>query len=227
MIQKTQPTDDILDKDLEAINSKLYKYIKIIAVSFILPIWIVVFINGIAILWKILNWIKLDIKFWSIKAYSSFTLLLLIIPIIYLIWFYHLTIKRTLLQVYRDLLLDWNVEIGKLCANYLIELETNGKDSKNKFDIAVILTYINKKLDYLPKLLQWVIRNLIDQIPFAAFINSFNYKDLTLKNEAKISNSITEKINEFELDYIHSIVPKWFVLLIPINLLLLFFYWKL
>lgn len=138
-----------------------------------------------------------------------------------------MTVKRTLLYLYEDLLLEWNKEIGKFCAKYLIELEFGEEGNKSKFDIAVMLTYINRKLEYLPKILQWVLRKLMNQIPFVEFVNSFGYEDLKAKNEEKLSTSIADKISEFELDTINSIVPKWYFLLIPINLILLFTYIKL
>ena len=73
-------------------------------------------------------------------------------------------------------------------------------------------------MDYLPKALKWVVRKLMDNIPLVEFVNSFEYKDLKAQDKEKLANSITKKFNEFTVDYIHSLVPKWFILLIPIML---------
>jgi len=62
-------TEDIIVKSVEEIHAKFYKYLKIIALSFILPLWISMFVNGVAILWKIMNWVQLEVKFWTIKEY--------------------------------------------------------------------------------------------------------------------------------------------------------------
>ena len=228
MLEENQKLDDIFVQRMKAINANFFKYLKIIALTLVLPMWIVLFVNGGVTLWKMLTWMQSDIPFWTIKEYAGLTIIIsIIIPIVYLMWFYYLTVKRTLLHLYEDLLVDWNKEIGKFCAKYLIELEYGEEGNKSKFDIAVLLSYINRKLDYLPKILQWVLRKLMDQIPFVEFVNSFDYEDLKAKNEEKLSNSIADKISAFELDVINAIVPKWFFLLIPINLILLFTYIKL
>lgn len=228
MVEENQKTEDIIQKKIDEIGSNFLEYIKVIALSFIIPMWIVIFLNGIATLWKMMSWSQLDVKFWTNETYSSLTLILLIvIPIGYLIWFYHLTIKRTLLKIHDDLLIDWNREIGNLCAKSLIELENKNKENKKKFDVNIILIYINKKLNRLPKVIQWVTRKLIDKIPFIELINSFDYNDLKAENEDKLSKSITNKINDFELDYIDMLVPKWGVFIIPLNIILLISYMRL
>ena len=76
----------------------------------------------------------------------------------------------------------------------------------------------------LPKLLQWVIRKLFNKIPFIELVNSFDYADLESKNEEKISNSIAEKLDELEMNFIDELIPAWTVLIIPLNIFLLISY---
>lgn len=227
MLAENQKTNNSTTKKTAEINFNWLAYLKILALSFLLPMWVVLVVNGSVTLWKMITWLQSDIKFWSIKSYAGMTVLLLLIPIAYFIWFYYLSIKKTLLQFHKDILLNWNREFGEFCANYLMALQDGKKDTTNQFDVAVLLKYINKKLDYLPKALKWAVRKLIDNIPLVEFVNSFEYKDLKAQDKEKLANGITKKLNEFTVDYIHSLVPKWFILLIPINILLLISYIKL
>ena len=145
MKEEHQTTMDLIQDRIEEIRSKFFEYIKVIALYFIAPIWIVIFINGAVLIWKILSWI--DSKFWT-TGYLLFliSILFIVMPVLYLIWFYHLALKKVLIKIYNDLLIDWNKEIGSFCAKNLIELEGKEKDRRKKFDLEVVLIYINKKI---------------------------------------------------------------------------------
>lgn len=220
MIKENNNTEP--EQKIDKLFSSTFPYIKILVLSFMLPMWIAVVVNGIVTLGKMLSWVSSDIAFWSNKTYLITTILLIIVfPIAYLLWFYYLTIKKTLSKLHIDLLADWNIEIGNVAANYL--LETVG-EKKSQMSIESILIYINEKLSRLPKLIAWIARKLIDQIPLVEFVNAFDYNDLKPENKTKIANSITSKINDFELDFIDNIVPGWCIFLIPLNILLIGFY---
>lgn len=212
------------EEPFDKIKESFFQYAKIIGLSFILPIWISIIINGGAILGKIASWFNQDIQFWTINEYLYKTGLILMIPAVYVFWFYYLAIKKILLQLHEDFFKHWNIEIGNLAAESLLDMKTKGKDHKTKFDLDVILMYLNRKLSELPNILEWIGRKLINKIPFVQFANSYDVKDLDNNNKEGLAKNITDKINEFTIDLIDSIVPGWTKFIIPINLILLFWY---
>lgn len=210
------------DERWKKVKTSFFKYLKIVTLSFFVPLLVVIALNEGLVLSKIISWLRSSIEFWTIKEYYSLTVLIIITPLIYLYWFYYLLIKNTLLALHEDFFKHWNIEIGNLVATSLIQLNSSSK--KERFNIEIVVIYLNKKLSKLPKLLEWVARKLLDQIPFVEFINSYDAKDLENKDKEKIANSITNKINEFEINLIKSLVPNWLKFIIPINIILLIFY---
>ncbi len=212
------------DKTVLEIKSYFFKYFKVITLNFIAPLWVIMIINeGIAV-WKIFSWYQLDIIFWENKSYLSETLLVFFVPIIYIYWFFHLTIKKILLAIQHDLFRGWNKELSKVIGMYLIKRYTNKEGIKNAADLDGIVMWMNQKIASLPKWLQWVAKRLFDQIPILDFINSYQFSDLENLNEEKISTSIENKINEMQLSLIDEVVPWWMIFIIPINILLILHY---
>lgn len=208
-------------------KSTVLKYLKIAALFFILPAWIVIFINETAVLWKTFSWFQQDIAFWNNKKYLILTIIIALIPIIYLVWFYYLAIKKTIIQLNEDFFQNWNIELGKVLAIGLIDLEAKRKTKAAKLEIGLILVFLNKKISKLPKVLAWVARKLIDRIPLVEFINSFNTEDLENENKENLAFSITNRFNELLDQGIDNIVPGWTKYIIPINLALLVWFFKL
>ena len=219
-------TSDNENERWEKIKVSFFKYAKIIGLTFIIPLWIVIFINEGIVLWKIINWINLDIEFWTINKFYYWTMLIILIPVVYLFWFYYLTVKRVLLRLHEDLFKKWNLEIGELIANSLIKLNTSNERLMNEFNVDIILMYLNKELSRLPKFIEWIARKVVDKIPFLQFVNSYDVNDLENENKEKLSKSITSKINKFELEFINSLVPNWTYFVIPINMIIIYLYVK-
>lgn len=145
-------------------------------------------------------------------------------PLVHLTRFYYLTVQKVLLKLHEQFFSFWNIEVGELMADLLIELNNKGEEFKSKFDIDVIIIALNKKLSKLPKVLEWLGRKLIDSIPIMSIVNAFDPKDLDESNKEKLSNSIADKINELELDAINSFVPFWVKFFIPLNIIILLYY---
>jgi len=214
------------DKAVE-IKSYFLKYFKIIAFNFIAPLWIVIIINeGIAV-WKIFLWLQADVIFYQINSYFTETILVFFVPLIYLYWFFHLTIKKILLAIHNDLFRKWNHELAKILGKYLIKRYINKEGVSNKVDLEGIIMWMNQKIASLPKWLQWVTKRLFDQIPILEFVNSYNFSDLENLDEEKISTNVETKINEMQLSIIEEVVPWWMIFIIPINILLLLHYIRL
>jgi len=213
----------------DVVQTQLIKYIKIVAFSLFLPLWIVAMINEGAVIAKIFSWYKTDIEFWTIKKYYLTTIVIALIPIVYLIWFYHLTIKKALANLHHDFIQDFNFDIGKTIATSLIKWKGEGIDIKNKTDlpVGVFLNYLNEKLDGFPRPIQWLARKLFDQMPVFDLVNTYNLNDLNENSKTDIAERIAEKFNAYELEIIDSLVPGWTKFVIPLNLILLFFYFKL
>ena len=218
---------EVQHEDWQQVKVVAIKYIKIVALSFLLPLSFCVLINEATVLWKIFSWYKLDIAFWNIPKYYSSTILILLIPIVYLIWFYYVLLEKILLQLHNDFFQYWNIEIGNLIAKSMIDLNSKNMERENPFDLDVVIMYLNRKLSKLPKLLEWAARKVMDQIPIMEFVNAYDVKDLDNMDVERLSYDITDKINRFELDLIGSIKPGWTMFIIPVNVILLFIYIKL
>jgi len=122
-----------------------------------------------------------------------------------------------LLQLQKDFFQYWNLELGHLMADKILQFHLNKDSQKMSFDSDYIFIYLNEKLSKLPGVLEWLARKIIDQIPFVEFMNLYSTKDINKDDKEKIALSISDKINEFQIDIIKSIVPDWTKFIIPIN----------
>ncbi len=221
------PNPYSMNEDGIEIKSYFLRYFKIIALNFIAPLWIVMIINeGIAV-WKIFSWYQSEIVFWENRSYLNETLLVFFVPIIYIYWFLHLTMKKIMLGVQHDFFRKWNHELSKLIGKYLIKRYINKEGISDIADLDGIVIWMNQKIASLPKWLQWVTKRLFDQIPILEFVNSYNFSDLENLDEEKISMNVETKINEMQLSIIEDVIPWWMIFIIPINILLLLHYIRL
>jgi hypothetical protein len=221
------PNPYFMNEDGIKIKSYFLKYFKIIALNFIAPLWIAMIINeGIAV-WKIFSWFQSQIIFWENKSYLTETLLVFFVPIIYIYWFLHLTMKKIMLGMQHDFFRKWNHELSKLIGKYLIKRYINKEGISNIADLDGIVMWMNQKIGSLPKWLQWVTKRLFDQIPILEFVNSYKFSDLEKLDEEQISTNVETKINEMQLSIIEDVIPWWMIFIIPINILLLLHYIRL
>jgi len=202
----------------------IWSYIKIIGFSFIFPVWVATFFNEGIALWKIISWAQSDIMFWKIKPYFTFTLIVFFIPLVYLIWFYYLTIRKVLRKAHKEFLREWTRELSNYIAKLTIQQYAINKEGERKIDLDRIFLWMNEKISLLPKWLQWVTKRLFDQLPLLELVNAYDFKDLIEGNEEKIASDINQKIDKVQQSIIDSIVPRWTLFIIPLNILLLIFY---
>ncbi len=212
------------DEDWEEMKVSVIRYLKIIALSLLFPMWISIVINEGAVLLKIVTWINQEVAFLSIREYVYWSTLIALIPLAYLAWFYFLTIKKILLQLHEDFFKTWYKELGKLLADSLIETKKNGESSKKDFNIDLIIMYVNKKLSKLPGFLEWIARKILDQIPYVELLNLYDVEELEKNNRNNLADSISNKLDEMTISKINAIIPFWTKLIIPINILFLLWY---
>lgn len=221
-IENTESTAE----EFEKIKSTVFRYTKTFAFTFLLPLWGATIINEGIALWKVFTWLHLDIVFWNIKPYASMTILVALSPLVYFTWFYYLLTQKVALQLHKDFFSHWNKTIGLFWAESLLLSNQKLKTGKSKIDVEAIVIFLNRKLSELPKILAWIGKKLVDEIPLVHLINAYEQADLKEKNKDKIAAGITNKINEFQTDQIESMVPNWTMFIIPVNLILLFLYIK-
>ena len=210
--------------DFQEVQKFVFSYIKIIGFSFIFPIWIATFLNEGIALWKIITWAQNDIMFWKVKPHFSFTLIIFLVPLVYIYWFYLLTVKKVLTKAYHDFFKKWTTELSNHFAKLTIQQYAINKEGKGRINLDRILMWTNEKISRLPKWLQWITKRLFNQIPLVELVNAYDFKDLEEGNEEKIATTINKKIEEMQLSMIDSIVPWWTKFIIPINILLLIIY---
>jgi len=127
-------TENNYEEILSNFKSSSFEYVKILVFNFILPFWLCTAINQGSVLWKIFSWFSQNIEFWKMPQYmSATTAIMMVFPASYLIWFYYLTVKKLLLQLYYDLFQYWNIEIGNDMAESIIKINNDGLDFKSKF----------------------------------------------------------------------------------------------
>lgn len=114
---KDTNTDVHTNDNLKYIDESLYRYIKIIALYFILPLWVVGLTHIGIVGWKVAVWFEQDVHFLQNTQYISFTILVLAIPLLYLLWFYYLTIKKALERLYEDILKHLGLAETRLMSN--------------------------------------------------------------------------------------------------------------
>jgi len=165
-----------------------------------------------------------EVAFLSIKEYLIPTILIFLFPIVYLIWFYYLVIKKILIQLNLDFFKNWNQEIGRLMATRLMDLEANRKIQSAALDFGSIIHFLNRKLSELPKVLSWIGKKIIDKIPLLELANSFESHDLQNQDNARLASTISTKLDKLVDELLASIVPSWTKFIIPINLIGLVWY---
>ncbi len=204
------------------IHDSFLNYAKIVAFSLIFPLMIAILVNEGIVLSKMFSWYSQDIEFWTMKNLMAKSLIVFLFPLVYLVWFYHLTLKKTLVRLHKDFIQYLNIDLGHIMAESFIKMKEEG--SNGKFNVDAVIMYINEKLSKLPKVLEWIARKIVDQIPIVEFVNSYDVKDLENNDNESLANSFTSKINEFELDLINSMVPGWTMLIIPANIIVILWY---
>ena len=210
--------------DFQEVQKFIFSYIKIIGFSFIFPVWIATFFNEGTALWKIVTWAQNDIMFWEVSPHFSLTLLVFLVPLIYILWFYYLTIKKVLRKAHHDFFKKWTTDLSNHFAKLTIQQYSINKEGKGKIGLDKILMWTNKKISSLPRWLRWITKKLFDQVPLVELVNAYDFKDLEEGNEKKIAADINQKIDKMQISLIDSIVPWWTKFIIPINILLLIFY---
>jgi hypothetical protein len=209
------------------IKSYFLKYFRIIAFNFIAPLWIAIIINeGIAV-WKIFSWYQNENIFWENNSYLTETLLVFFVPIIYIYWFLHLTMKKIMLEVQRDFFRKWNHELGNLIGKYLLQRYLNKKGISTLADLDEIIIWMNQKIASLPKWLQWVTKRLFAPISILEIVNSYKFSNPESLDKEKNSTNIETRINKMQLSIIKNIIPWWMIFIIPINIFLLLHYIRL
>lgn len=222
MSHSPNPSNDQNNLDIDF--NYFFRYLGIIMLNFIVPLWVATIINEGVAIWKIFNWYQMDVLFWEDRSNYLPTLLIFFVPIIYIYWFFHLAVKKVLLALHHDVLKKWNYEMSKLLGQILINRFNQNKGINDIFDLDGIIIWINQKIATLPKWLQWITKKLFDQIPYLELINSFDYSDLENLDEQELVSSIEAKINEIQLSLINDSVPFWMNFIIPVNILLLLYY---
>jgi len=221
MNKQKEPLNNIYWKEVKV---SLFKYFKIIALSFFLPLFIALIVNEVAAVSKIAYWVKQDINFRDSFKKHFLTLLITFFPFAHFYKHYLLLIKKILIQLYEDSFEKLFEELSDRLVHSLFKKNKEGKKSDHKIDVDDTLLYINKVVSKLPKFLAWIAKKLLEKIPYLEFISSYEQKDLKEEKRKFIAKEISEKINESAKEIIDSIFPGWTIFVIPVNILLLIYY---
>jgi len=210
--------------DWKEVKVSFFKYFKIIALSFFLPLFFLLIINEVAVLSKVVYWLNKDIDFWGNKKKLYFTISIALFPVVHLVRCYFLLIRNIWSQLHKDYFAHWFEELADRLVASLYERYSKGKESKPEIGTDDVIIYINKKVSKLPKFLAWVARKLLDQIPYLEYVHSLEDKDLEEGNHKSVAKGLSERLNEFAEDRIDGIMPSWTIIIIPINILLVIYY---
>ncbi len=213
-----------LEFSWEEENVSFLQWFKIIAFSFVIPMGIVILVNELAVLWKIIYWFQANIEFWTIRRYRAFSLIIVAIPFVYSIWLYYVTATKLLRLMHEQFFKKITVEIGKLFAKILME---SASQQDLKLSIERVITYLNRQLSKLPGILEWVARKLFDKIPFIKMANWYNVNDIDGENQAKIAVDVANKLDDIIDTAIDDVTPWWIKFILPMNVIVLYFYWSL
>ncbi|MEL6658197.1 MAG: hypothetical protein AAFN81_03445 [Bacteroidota bacterium] len=217
-------TDNELSDRLEYFKESFGNYVKIFALYLLVPAWIVGIIHTGVVGWKVISWFENEVAFLQNSEYVISAVLVFLFPILYLTWFYYLTIEKSLKRLYDDWLIDWNVDFGERIADFMIQ--RNFKPVEDT-DLADIVNHLNSRINNLPKIFKWLARKILDKIPLLELINTLEIRSNERDDKADLADRITNKLNQLQLEIIDAIVPSKFFLIVPINVLLLGYFLKL
>ncbi|MEL6837419.1 MAG: hypothetical protein AAFP77_30710 [Bacteroidota bacterium] len=217
-------TDNELSDRLEYFKESFGNYVKIFALYLLVPAWIVGIIHTGIVGWKVISWFENEVAFLQNSEYVISAVLVFLFPILYLTWFYYLTIEKSLKRLYDDWLIDWNVDFGERIADFMIQ--RNFKPVEDT-DLADIVNHLNSRINNLPKIFKWLARKILDKIPLLELINTLEIRSNERDDKADLADRITNKLNQLQLEIIDAIVPSKFFLIVPINVLLLGYFLKL
>lgn len=206
---------------LDHLRQSFPKYIKILILYFILPLWIVITIHGGAVAWKIWTWVVDEVHFLQNTKYIVLTIAVFFFPIAYLVWCYYLTVQKALRELYHDLLKDWNIDFGRQISDFMIQRKFQ---PSSDYDLTDLINSFNERISHLPSLLGWLVRKIIDQIPLVEIVNTLEITGEDEESRMNLANRVTDKLNEVQVEAIESIVSRKMLLIIPLDVLLLWVY---
>lgn len=219
-----QGIEKLLDSGLE---EYFFGYVKIIFFYFVLPMGLCILINEGSVLLKLIQWWQQDFAFWTDTKSLLPTIILILSPLVYAYWLYHKTIQEELFQIHEDFLVKLFKEVSDVASTKILDWYANRKTVEDKFNIEEIWLWINTKISRLPKVLNWLVKKVINQIPIVDIVLSYDTKHLDTGNHAAISANIEEKINAVALEIIENIVPEQCKYILRANILLLMGYFAL
>jgi len=210
--------EKLLDSGLEQF---FFGYIKIILFYFVLPMALCLLINEGSVLVKLFQWWQAGVPFWEDAKLLFPTVVIAFIPFFYAMWFYYKTIQQELFQIHEDFLIRFFKELSDVASTKMLDWYANRKTVEDKFNVEEIWLWINTKISRLPKVLNWLVRKVISQIPLVDILLSYDTAHLECGNHAAIAANIDEKINNVTLDLIENIVPGWCKYILCVNIALL------
>lgn len=213
-----QGIEKLLDSGLE---EYFFGYVKIIFLYFVLPMALCILINEGSIIFKLIQWWQQDFAFWNDAKMLFFMFLIALAPFVYAVWFYYKTLQQELYQIHQDFLIKFFKELSDVTSTKILHWYANRKTVEDKFNIEEIWLWINTKISRLPKILNWLVRKVIEQIPLIDIVLSYDTKHLEEGNHAAISANIEEKVNNLALEFIDNLVPDWCKYILRVNIVVL------
>ncbi len=184
--------------------------------TFFIPLFFIILINIGILIFKLFQWLNSDALNWT-NQHTFLVVAFIIIPFVYLFWFYKLTLKKSIQRVYETVFKNhvnkiFGQEMSKRLINPLLDKKESARDFNDWFEA---------QFNRLPKMVSWVARKAIQNIPIVNIFAGYKNEELIEENENNIATSIQEKLNGlFEL-IIEEIVPNWTKFIVIVNIILI------
>ena len=194
----------------------LVTYFLSLVTYFILPMWVVTGINYGALVLKFFALYARDQLPWEDPQLQLLFVLIFLAPLLFGVLFYYLTVRKVARLLHRDFLMPLIRELANRAAQLLVHRQETlpGED-----DWEAILRWLDDKINQLPKLLRWLTRKVLAQIPLVEILATYTKADLVPERLPQLVEGMENKLNERVAEVIDGMIPNWVYFIPPFNLL--------
>lgn len=218
-----------MDDYSKAVSDFVLQALLIGMINFIFPLWVATGINWGALLVKVFEWFSLDIVFWEKEAFLGLIILIMLAPLVYILWFYFLTVKKLCLRFYQTILQPILREIANFISQLIVDWYDGHpeglKEDNVLFLVEKVLNWIDTKVENWPYIPRWVAKKILAQIPFVDLIMEYHDASFTAEDHQRLSAGLFQRMNKIAEAAIEEIIPPEVKWIIPVNLFLLFTLW--
>ena len=172
---------------------------------------------GIAI-FKALHWFEAEIDFWNVSPYRWPLILVLVMPVGWGIFGYYYAVRRAMIVFYESVMKQWNRQWARTISAKLWRFFRNHKDEAlSQKKLGGDLDLMSRQFRQLPKLIVWIAKKIIRQIPMDRLISDMDKSEFRQADQIVLQERLEQRLNDYAQKTIKQALPGAHYLVFVIN----------